>query len=170
MDVSKRIIVLRERCGLTQNGLAERAGVSQTHLRRVELGQADITIGHLQLLCDAMSISIQDFFQDKSNSDEIAVAFSKLSPKQKTLLLSFLESLQLIWLIGCIFDKINWTHHRGFPQNDVSNFFIEFFAELFLKSDRSPNYLLASSIATATATVIPTMGLLPAPMRPIIST
>ena len=31
-------------------------------------------------------------------------------------------------------------------------------------------YLLASSIATATATVIPTMGLLPAPMRPIIST
>jgi len=93
MDVGKRIIVLRERCGLTQNGLAERAGVSQTHLRRVELGQADITVGHLQLLCDAMSISIQDFFQDESYSDEIAVAFSKLSPKQKMLLLSFLESL-----------------------------------------------------------------------------
>ena len=28
MDVSKRIISLRERCGLTQNGLAEKAGVS----------------------------------------------------------------------------------------------------------------------------------------------
>ena len=35
---------------------------------------------------------------------------------------------------------------------------------------RYANYLLASSTATATATVIPTMGLLPAPMRPIIST
>ena len=93
MDVSKRLISLRIQCGLTQNGLAERAGVSQTHLRRVELGQADITIGHLQLLCDAMSISIQDFFKDESESDEIAIAFSKLSPKQKTLLLSFLESL-----------------------------------------------------------------------------
>ena len=93
MDVSKRIIALRERCGLTQNGLAERAGVSQTHLRRVELGQADITIGHLQLLCDAMSISMQEFFEEQSNSDEIAVALSKLSPKQKTLLLTFLESL-----------------------------------------------------------------------------
>ena len=93
MDVSKRIITLRERCGLTQNGLAERAGVSQTHLRRVELGQADITIGHLQLLCDAMSISIQDFFKEESESDEIAIAFSKLSPKQKTLLIAFLESL-----------------------------------------------------------------------------
>ena len=93
MNVSKRLIHLREQCGLTQNGLAERAGISQTHLRRVELGQADITIGHLQLLCDAMSISIQDFFKDESNSDEISVAFSKLSPKQKTLLIAFLESL-----------------------------------------------------------------------------
>ena len=93
MDVSKRIISLRERCGLTQNGLAERAGVSQTHLRRVELGQADITIGHLQLLCDAMSISIQEFFEEKSEIDEVAAAFAKLSPKQKTLLLTFLESL-----------------------------------------------------------------------------
>ena len=93
MDVRKRIISLREQCGLTQNGLAEKAGVSQSHLRRVELGQADITVGHLQLLCDAMSISIQDFFKDDSNSDEISVALSKLSPKQKTLLISFLESL-----------------------------------------------------------------------------
>lgn len=93
MDVSKRIISLRERCGLTQNGLAERAGVSQTHLRRVELGQADITIGHLQLLCDAMSISIEEFFKEETNSDKIAAAFSKLSPKQKNLLLDFLESL-----------------------------------------------------------------------------
>ena len=93
MDISKRLITLRERCGFTQNGLAERAGVSQTHLRRVELGQADITVGHLQLLCDAMSISIQEFFQESSNSDEISAVFSKLSPKQKTLLLTFLESL-----------------------------------------------------------------------------
>lgn len=93
MNVSKRIIRLRERCGLTQNGLAEKAGVSQTHLRRVELGQADITIGHLQLLCDAMSISIQEFFKEETDSDEIAAAFSKLSPKQKALLLAFLESL-----------------------------------------------------------------------------
>ena len=93
MDISKRLITLRKRCGLTQNGLAERAGVSQTHLRRVELGQADITVGHLQLLCDAMSISIQDFFSEESENDEFSVAFAKLSPKQKTLLLTFIESL-----------------------------------------------------------------------------
>ena len=93
MDIGNRLISLREQCGLTQNGLAERAGVSQTHLRRVELGQADITVGHLQLLCDAMSISLKDFFDEESSSDEIASAFSKLSPKQKNLLLTFIESL-----------------------------------------------------------------------------
>ena len=49
-------------------------------------------------------------------------------------------------------------------------FFMKVFTELFSKSDRVLFYLLASSIATATATVIPTMGLLPAPIRPIIST
>ena len=93
MEIAKRLSTLRERCGFTQNSLDERAGVSQTHLRRVELGQADITVGHLQLLCDAMSISMQEFFQQASDSDEISTAFSKLSPKQRTLLLTFLESL-----------------------------------------------------------------------------
>ena len=81
MDISKRLIHLRKQCGYTQNGLAERAGVSQTHLRRVELGQADITVGHLQLLCDAMSISLREFFEEDTNTDEISVVFSKLSPK-----------------------------------------------------------------------------------------
>ena len=93
MDISKRLISLRKRCGYTQNGLAERAGVSQTHLRRVELGQADITVGHLQLLCDAMSISLKEFFEENDTTDEISVAFSNLSPKQKKLLLAFLKDL-----------------------------------------------------------------------------
>lgn len=93
MDISTRLIRLRQKCGYTQNGLAERAGVSQSHLRRVELGQADITVGHLELLCDAMSISLADFFNEAANEDEIAVAFSKLSPKQRNLLIAFLESL-----------------------------------------------------------------------------
>ena len=93
MDISKRLISLRQQCGQTQNGLAERAGVSQSHLCRVELGQADITINHLELSCDAMSISLKEFFDESTSEDEIATAFSKLSPKQKKLLLTFLESL-----------------------------------------------------------------------------
>ena len=83
MDISKRLISLRQQCGYTQNGLAERAGVSQSHLRRVELGESDITVGLLQLLCDAMNISLKEFLDDAAEEDEFATAFSNLSPKQK---------------------------------------------------------------------------------------
>lgn len=93
MDVGKRLQEMRDRCWLTQNKLADKAGVSQTHLRRVELGQADITVGHLQLLCDAMGITLQEFFNTKEQHDDLAVALSKLTPKQKKLLIAFIESL-----------------------------------------------------------------------------
>ena len=93
MDISNRLISLRQKCGYTQNRLAEWAGVSQSHLRRVELGQADITVSHLELLCDAMNITLKEFFDDSTGDDELAVALSKLSPKQKKLLLAFIESL-----------------------------------------------------------------------------
>ena len=93
MDVGKRIQEMRGRCQLTQNKLADKAGVSQTHLRRVELGQADITIGHLQLLCDAMGITIQEFFNTEEQQDDLSISLSKLTPKQKKLLIAFIESI-----------------------------------------------------------------------------
>ena len=62
MDVGNRIKQLREQNKYSQNYLADIAGISQTHLRRVELGTADITVGHLQLVCDALGISLKDFF------------------------------------------------------------------------------------------------------------
>lgn len=93
MNVSERLIQLRRQQGLTQNGLAELAGVSQTHLRRVELGQADITVGHLELLCDAMCLSLHEFFAPPSKTDEFSAAIAKLTPQQKAHLLAFLKSL-----------------------------------------------------------------------------
>ncbi len=94
MDVGKRIKEIREKSGMTQNGLADRAGISQTHLRRVELGQADITVGHLQLVCDALVLSLQDFFTTDKNDDELNLSASHLTPKQKALLVEFLKSIK----------------------------------------------------------------------------
>ncbi len=94
MNVGNRIRELREKSEYSQNGLAEKAGISQTHLRRVELGQADITVGHLQLLCDALEISVKDFFNVNADAEELSVALSNLTPKQKKLLVDFLKSLK----------------------------------------------------------------------------
>jgi len=54
--------------------------------------------------------------------------------------------------------KKYWTHHGRFSQNDASNCF---HANFLLKNQGIPYAFIASSIATAQATVIPTMGLLP---------
>ena len=93
MDVGKRIRQLREQCGYSQNSLAERAGVSQTHLRNVELGNADITISHLQLVCDALAVSLKDFFNVNDEQEELSAVISRLTPKQKRILLEFLKTI-----------------------------------------------------------------------------
>ena len=93
MDVGERIRLLREKAGFSQNELAGRADVSQTHLRRVELGQAGITVDHLQMVCDALGITLKDFFNVSNEQDELSEVIANLTPKQKQLLIAFLKSI-----------------------------------------------------------------------------
>ena len=95
MQTGERIRTLREDAGFSQNKLAEMAGISQTHLRRVELGQAGISVDHLEMICDALKITLKEFFDvdGAEAQEEIAVAAAKLTPKRKELLISFLQSL-----------------------------------------------------------------------------
>ncbi len=93
MNVGARIRELRERAGFTQNKLAEWAGVSQTHLRRVELGQQDITVGQLGLVCDGLGITLAEFFNVTEAQETFSEVTAKLTPKQKQLLFDFLKSI-----------------------------------------------------------------------------
>lgn len=94
MEIGNRIKSLRLKRGYSQNMLADIAGISQTHLRRVELGQADITVGHLELICDALGISLQQFFETEDASSEAQAVFSALSTKQQEALLAFLKTVK----------------------------------------------------------------------------
>ena len=60
MDVSKRLRSLREQCGYTQNGLAERAGVSQTHLSNIETGKVGLTTDNLVKLAEVLDCSLDE--------------------------------------------------------------------------------------------------------------
>ena len=95
MLVGERIKQLRENAGFSQNRLAEWSGISQTHLRRVELKQQDITVGQLQLVCDGLGITLTEFFSEENNADELISVLAKLSPKQKNLLTEFFKSIYI---------------------------------------------------------------------------
>ena len=55
------------------------------------------------------------------------------------------------------------THHAHFLQNDGSNCILVSRLGFSASKCRKAAYFIASSIATATATVAPTIGLLPMP-------
>ena len=93
MDIGKRLRELRLRAGFSVNKLAEWSGVSQSHLSKVDKGSANITVGHLNMVCDALGITLKEFFDVDEDRDETSTAIAKLTPKQRGLLTSFLKSL-----------------------------------------------------------------------------
>ena len=93
MEVGKRIRYFREKSSMSQNMLADKAGLSQSHLRRVELGESRITVDHLEMVCDALGITLKDFFDFDSQNQDFSSAISNLTSKQRQLLLEFLKSL-----------------------------------------------------------------------------
>lgn len=67
MEVGKRIVELRERKNISTNKLANLAGVSQSYLRDIEMGQKNPTVEILSYICFALDISMQDFFTEPKN-------------------------------------------------------------------------------------------------------
>lgn len=95
MEVGKRITELREQEGITVNRLANLAGISQSHLRDIELGKKCPTVETLTYICDALSISLVAFFDTQKNEINPALLSSvkNLNQKQQKLLSKFLDSI-----------------------------------------------------------------------------
>ncbi len=97
MNVAQRIIFLREKRGFTTNKLANLAGISQSHLREIELGQRNPTIETLSYFCDALGVSLTEFFREDEREINpfLSSAVSRLSDEQQLRLAQFLNSLIL---------------------------------------------------------------------------
>lgn len=93
MDIAARIKFFREQKGYTVNKLANLAGISQSYLRSVELGQKNPTVETLSELCWALDISQRDFFDDEALSslrnDELLQQIYKLTDAQRKALSDF---------------------------------------------------------------------------------
>ena len=97
MNVAERIRFFREQKGITVNKLANLAGISQSFLREIELGNKKPTVETISLLCDALNITLKDFFDDGTQSaladNDLLAQIYRLNPKQQELLSSFLKAL-----------------------------------------------------------------------------
>jgi len=95
MNLGERLVELRTAKGLTTNKLANLAGVSQSHLREIELGKRNPTVETLSYFCDVLGVSLSDFFAD-NNEEEISplllTAAKKLSQTQQVKLAELIEA------------------------------------------------------------------------------
>lgn len=93
--LASRIKALREAKGFTINKLASQAGISQSFLRDIELGNKKPTVDTLDAICWALDISLSDFFSVERDllSEELHYQIYRLNPEQRQKLLDFLKSL-----------------------------------------------------------------------------
>ena len=96
MNIGEKITYYRKKKNYSVNKLANLAGISQSYLRDIELGNKNPTIEFLSYICEALNISLKDFFDDDASSlldDPLICRIYQLSPKQKDALLTFLNTL-----------------------------------------------------------------------------
>ena len=93
-DVGTRIKYFREQRGITINALANLAGISQSYLRDIELGNKKPTVEYLEYICDALKISLVTFFDVQNEHNDVYNSIETLTEKQKKKLLEFLESMK----------------------------------------------------------------------------
>ena len=98
MDIGVRIKQLREAKGYSINKLANKAGVSQSYLRDIELGSKNPTVAFISLLCEQLEISIKDFFNDTEGipfeNEPLIQKIYQMTPLQREKLLDFINTFE----------------------------------------------------------------------------
>ncbi len=58
--VGRKIKAIRAKKGVTQDQLAELAGLNRVHLYRIETGQQSMTLRTLKIIADALDVKMRD--------------------------------------------------------------------------------------------------------------
>ncbi len=96
MNLAERIRFLREKKGLTTNKLANLSGVSQSHLREIELGTRNPTVETLSYFCEALGVSLAEFFSEEKETVNpfLMSAIKNLSDEQQQKLADFINTIK----------------------------------------------------------------------------
>ena len=91
-EVGAKIKSLREARRMSQNALANEAGISPTYIYQLERGEKSPTVEYLNHICWGLGITIEEFFQTGS-SKSVSDRINALTGEQRQLLNLFLNSL-----------------------------------------------------------------------------
>ncbi|BCV20346.1 helix-turn-helix domain-containing protein [Moorella sp. Hama-1] len=99
MDVGKRIKQLREAAGLSMNQLARLAGVGQSTLSYIEMGQKNPTVDTLLLICKGLGVTPIEFFDGYQfnippDLRQLLREAESLTPSQRKKLVEFIRSMK----------------------------------------------------------------------------
>ena len=87
-----RVRILRQKAGLTQAQLAERAGIEQGYLSRVERGKHSPSLEVTYRLAAALGVRPGDLFEPDGIQKRVQEVFGELAPEQQEAALSVLEA------------------------------------------------------------------------------
>jgi transcriptional regulator with XRE-family HTH domain len=89
--IGRKIRQLRRQRKLTQVELAERIGVHQSDLSRMEQGEYKVGLDTLLRILQTFDLSIGDFFDESGPAESIAERVRRLSPSAQREVEDFVE-------------------------------------------------------------------------------
>ena len=92
MDVLEKIDFLRKKRGWSINYLAMEAGLTQSTVNNLYARRTEPKISTLRAICNAFGITLADFFNEKTEEDELIRFVKKLPKEDKKALLQLLKN------------------------------------------------------------------------------
>ncbi len=95
IEVGNRIKYFREQKELSQNGLANKAGISPTYIYQLEKGEKSPTVESIYNICKfGLGITLEEFFREPVKSEQPKDYISSLTDVQRAHLNEFIKSLK----------------------------------------------------------------------------
>lgn len=98
-EISKRISELRKSKNISSNKLSILAGISQSYMRDLELGNNTPTIDVISRICSALGITLADFFAEEKTDIppdlmQLLREAETLTPEQRAVLTDLIQTFK----------------------------------------------------------------------------
>ena len=86
VEIGKNIVRLRKERGMSQELLADSAGISTTWMRSIEHGRANISVDTLESIAGALDIEVPMLFLYSLEMREVEDMYQSAMPKERVFL------------------------------------------------------------------------------------